>query len=69
MQSGESATRLGSVTERSAMGVKSNGMDMGQVPVAVTDEEFQFPARWRQALLEARSLRSLPGSRVDQPAK
>jgi hypothetical protein len=28
MQSGESATRLGSVTERNVMGVKSSGMDM-----------------------------------------
>jgi hypothetical protein len=28
MQSGERATRLGSVTDRSVMGVKSRGMDM-----------------------------------------
>jgi hypothetical protein len=28
MQSGESATRLGSVTDRKVMGVKSRGMDM-----------------------------------------
>jgi hypothetical protein len=28
MQSGESATRLGSVTDRSVMGVKRRGMDM-----------------------------------------
>jgi hypothetical protein len=28
MQSGESATRLGSVTDRKVMGVKSKGMDM-----------------------------------------
>jgi hypothetical protein len=28
MQSGESATRLGSVTDRRVMGVKSKGMDM-----------------------------------------